>query len=520
MVRQHLADGLRSMAQSNYDSAVRHLEKAIALDPCCMDALMNLSIAYRRMCKFEESIIVIKKAIALKEEHYALNEILAATCMSIEDYSEAASAYKKALQGDYSPYEASALYARLALCYQKSGDTSSTSFALRHSLQLNKNTIHELYGYMLAELGWSPVIRQLEQEIEAEYDKKRKETATIFTDRLNNYVQAFNIKSSNRDLILNFISKFPSRLFLNIHNINRIEDYLLHKHSKLPAYFLSTGITVGSISGGMDYELVDNFVNSDFHLLSKLIAKKLNLLDTCLSDHVAYKSILDACNVYFKDLASSEFDSSLKGSDSLKQCILLLLHQGDHDLTNSNCIGLLTYYLMQGHLLWEILENDSCGNYLKSYIALLDLIEELYNEKSIDDFEEVLRRGQNISYIDVNDVDLMTGHEFEVLIGKMFEKSGYKVFYTKASGDQGVDIIAEKHGRKFGIQAKCYSKGVTNSAVQEIVAGIKHYNCDKGIVATNNYFTKSATELAESNDVVLWDRTILVQKLSELRLQS
>lgn len=38
---------------------------------------------------------------------------------------------------------------------------------------------------------------------------------------------------------------------------------------------------------------------------------------------------------------------------------------------------------------------------------------------------------------------------------------------------------------------------------------------DKGIVVTNNYFTASATELAKSNNVILWDRDMLKRKMEE-----
>lgn len=40
--------------------------------------------------------------------------------------------------------------------------------------------------------------------------------------------------------------------------------------------------------------------------------------------------------------------------------------------------------------------------------------------------------------------------------------------------------------------------------------------CDRVIVVTNNYFTSSAIELAQSNDVILWNRDILKEKIKEL----
>ena len=79
-----------------------------------------------------------------------------------------------------------------------------------------------------------------------------------------------------------------------------------------------------------------------------------------------------------------------------------------------------------------------------------------------------------------------------------------------------LDIIANKNGIRIGIQAKCYTNTVGNSAVQEATAGKGFYSCDKVMVITNNYFTSSATELAQANNVVLWDRDFLKMKISEI----
>ena len=53
---------------------------------------------------------------------------------------------------------------------------------------------------------------------------------------------------------------------------------------------------------------------------------------------------------------------------------------------------------------------------------------------------------------------------------------GYSITVTKGSGDQGNDVIAEKDGRKYGIQVKCYSSAVSNKALEEVTTtGLNHY---------------------------------------------
>jgi len=54
------------------------------------------------------------------------------------------------------------------------------------------------------------------------------------------------------------------------------------------------------------------------------------------------------------------------------------------------------------------------------------------------------------------------------------------------------------------------------NAIQEAVAGMNHYRLDKAIVITNNFFTTSARQLAQSNSIILWDRAILKEKSDEV----
>ena len=114
--------------------------------------------------------------------------------------------------------------------------------------------------------------------------------------------------------------------------------------------------------------------------------------------------------------------------------------------------------------------------------------------------------------ITIFDADKLDGHAFQDLLAKVLEVNGYEgVNVTGKSGDQGGDVVAALNDQKFVIQVKRYSidRRVTNKAVQEVMGAIAYYNCDKGIVATNSYFTSSAKELAKINGVILWDRVTI-----------
>ena len=118
-------------------------------------------------------------------------------------------------------------------------------------------------------------------------------------------------------------------------------------------------------------------------------------------------------------------------------------------------------------------------------------------------------------------IDSLSGRDFEFLCASVLRANGFSnVRVTPGSGDFGVDVLAEKGGRKYGIQCKHYSKSVGVKAVQEAFAGKTHYNCDVAMVLTNNYFTQQARTFADESGVILWDRSKLTSLVRTSNLQN
>lgn len=118
-------------------------------------------------------------------------------------------------------------------------------------------------------------------------------------------------------------------------------------------------------------------------------------------------------------------------------------------------------------------------------------------------------------------IDLMEGHAFEYWCADLLSKLGYvDVTVTKGSGDQGVDVLAQKDGIKYAIQCKCYSSNLGNTPVQEVNTGKLIYHCHVGAVMTNRYFTSGAKEAAEATGVLLWDRDWIANSLKSIAPQS
>jgi predicted RecB family endonuclease len=78
---------------------------------------------------------------------------------------------------------------------------------------------------------------------------------------------------------------------------------------------------------------------------------------------------------------------------------------------------------------------------------------------------------------------------------------GFSIQYTPASGDHGVDLLAERPGLKLAVQCKDYTGSVGNDAVQQVYSGARFYNMDEAIVVSPTTYTPAALTLAQKLNV-------------------
>ncbi|MBX3010820.1 MAG: restriction endonuclease [Caldilineaceae bacterium] len=110
-------------------------------------------------------------------------------------------------------------------------------------------------------------------------------------------------------------------------------------------------------------------------------------------------------------------------------------------------------------------------------------------------------------------IDRYTGIQFEQYLQFLFQQLGYTTQGTPVRGDFGADLIVEKDGIRTAVQAKCFNGTVGLNAVQQVVAAMPFYECNRAIVVTNSYFSQAAQELANANHVELWDRKRLTKMI-------
>ncbi len=102
-----------------------------------------------------------------------------------------------------------------------------------------------------------------------------------------------------------------------------------------------------------------------------------------------------------------------------------------------------------------------------------------------------------------------TGVEFENLMIRILRDAGMVVHDTPVTSDYGADLIIELNGHRIAGQCKYYSDAVGVKAVQEVIGALAYYDCDAGVVFTNDTFTQQAINLASANRVLLIDGNML-----------
>lgn len=349
------------------------------------------------------------------------------------------------------------------------------------------------------------------------------EFANSYNSAIDKYVElgikecfSLSAKMYNGDLALptqNFINMLPQQFFTEL-NVYKAMLRDISWRDKI--FSLYANFSVDEIKE--TYNLIHHKANEKtFQQINNLFINFANVI----SERVSIPSPLlkltcfllirqGAIDVFSKKWASNH-DVTFNYNDA-ESYVAKCVQNNMCSSSDVSSLAMMTYYIMS---IEPVMQED----YYVVLQRIYSIVLKYENQKRQKNFEAQLFKNTSsndkMMDININDVDLMSGDEFENIVCKLFRKMGFQAYVTKHSGDQGIDVIAEKGSLKIGIQAKCYASTVGNSAIQEAVAGRAYYGCNRVMVVTNNVFTKSAENLAAANDVVLWGRDILKEKLVE-----
>lgn len=375
-------------------------------------------------------------------------------------------------------------------------------FIVKYIETLNRR-IHSLQD----EEKQKEIMAKRQQELHEENERfheeaERRQQYEVYKQKVT--LEVSELMSNNEFVLMaeNLIDSQDLNIFTSTSYLIAWEGFLLQNNDAVgEAVLLSTS----SQRNSSQYRT--NFSNP-FFLFHTLLQEKHSDID----EYTTYKFIYSVAVQHYADKWSKEHYREFEHIEKMsldaaieKYCLLDTI-----DIVNEVFLSTFTYYLIS---------NNKFLDHSQNYILCREIVDakvgDFIKRQKINEFANRLKQPKKSSRITMHDVDLMDGLEFERFIGNLFTQMGYSIEVTQSTRDQGIDVIVTKNGVKIGIQAKCYSSTVGNSAIQQVVAGKNHYRLDKAMVITNNFFTDSAKELAISNSVVLWDRSNLKAKLEE-----
>jgi len=107
----------------------------------------------------------------------------------------------------------------------------------------------------------------------------------------------------------------------------------------------------------------------------------------------------------------------------------------------------------------------------------------------------------------VNEFLAMTPTEFEIAVGRILERHGYRLTPTGGPGDLAADLTGtDPDGRPTVVQCKRYAPGhpVGSRDVQLLMAlGVRHHKAERLVLVTTSDFTDPARDLADEHGVDL-----------------
>jgi len=105
----------------------------------------------------------------------------------------------------------------------------------------------------------------------------------------------------------------------------------------------------------------------------------------------------------------------------------------------------------------------------------------------------------------------MPGRVFERELGAAFSRQGFSVELTPASGDQGIDIILRRGGRKTIVQCKATTKPVGPAVARELYGTLQASGADDAILAATGGVTTGVREFIRGKPITVMTLTDIIR---------
>ncbi len=277
-----------------------------------------------------------------------------------------------------------------------------------------------------------------------------------------------------------YIKRQDNSYELTLENPSYIEDYIRNRLEKLK-----------DIIQGYEYKWDDNEIICDSSFFHLLIFKAIEISRA--------KEWEEEYGEYFNYM----------NDDKIFRVIRAYFNIKDIDYNDQlNKIKLLCYLM---HNNWEC----RAMGYTRAYRSL---------ERFLLEIEEKSKRVINMA-----EIDLMDRFEFKDYIIQLFRNLKYQVIPLSEveENEEGIDIVAYIHKTCLYIKTIAYPGKIDGNVIEDFSVIVNLFEESKeymsfermkSLIVTNGTFTEDAIEYAQNNDIILWDRSILKDRIEELEI--
>lgn len=279
---------------------------------------------------------------------------------------------------------------------------------------------------------------------------------------------------------------FQGKLITNPIEIIRLDE--MEQQRKRKEYLKKNIVVNFNIENIVEYkafyqnnkEYIDNFIkynntircsDDNTQLLKKFFESKKIFKDEKFFEDIANYALLKNKVEELKNKLIGQEHITKYGVDELVNKYISIFNENSLDDDNTNLFSYIIVYEKEINI---------------SKLSLTDKINNTYNMIKSAKKEDLFYRTLNSSIkvncnssVSIEKIDSMDWLEFEKFSKDLFQKMGFKVILTKATGDQGADLLLEKYDEKIAVQVKHYNQfqKVGNKAVQEVIAAQQYYKC-------------------------------------------
>jgi len=129
---------------------------------------------------------------------------------------------------------------------------------------------------------------------------------------------------------------------------------------------------------------------------------------------------------------------------------------------------------------------------------------------------------RRLADMELNDINLLSGREFEELIYTVLIKMGFRANITQLTGDGGIDIEAYYDGPifsgKYSVQCKRWKNVVGEPIIRDFYGAVVSSKSLKGIIITSSSFSRQAYEFAADKNLELIDHELLIKIINSVNV--